>query len=163
MKILSVLAIFYFICLPVQSESLSILDYEERVWNGMNQYKAKNFEKAYKTFDKMSKWGDKYSQYFLGNMYISGQYVTQDLIEGAAWLSLAGEAKDEWKESADQIFNILTDDEKAEVNVLISKYKKLYGMTTQKISCFRKARTGTRLKAWGCTKQRGTYAGNTIL
>lgn len=146
-----------------KAETLNILAYEEIIWNGMNQYKAGNLEEAHKVFSKMSKWGDKYSQYYLGNMYLRGEFVEQNIVQGAAWLQVAGEAKKKWQTTADQVFGVLTADEKKEATKLGEEYIRLYGMKAQRVSCSRRARTGTNIKVWGCTKQAGNYDTNDLV
>ena len=87
---------------------------KERV--GLRAHKKGDYEKAYKNLYETATWGLKDSQYFLGLMYLKGQYVKQDTIIGMGLLAVANEA--EIKERRDlykTIYNSLSASEQSRV------------------------------------------------
>ena len=60
-------------------------DLEKEFKNGVSLYKKKNFEKAYKQFEKLSKMGDSRSQYNLAIIFYKGQGVPQNFKNAYFW------------------------------------------------------------------------------
>ncbi len=53
-------------------------------------YERSEYQQAYQQFERAAHNGDSLAQFYLGVMYIRGQFVEQDSATGYAWLAMAG-------------------------------------------------------------------------
>ena len=61
------------------------------VENAFYYYQKGNFEEAYNAFTELAKLGNTEAQMNVGVMYVRGEYVDKDLIEGYGWVALSRE------------------------------------------------------------------------
>ena len=126
MKSAFILAIIALFCLLHAPVSLAMDVKEERA-KAKQYYADKNYKKTYKTYFKLAKLGDHYSQNKLSKMYIAGEGMDVDLNEAYAWSVLAAESSVEgMTEKSEKLLQQINDPAKAEKRAakLMSKYSK---------------------------------------
>lgn len=116
-------------------------------------YQAQDYRKAYKTYFKLAKIGDHYSQGQISTMYANGEGKRLDLAEAYAWAVLAAEGGDEGAvNKRDELLDQVSD--KARARKAAEKLKKKYG----KAALEKKAQKRDNMKAahemGGCTGRR---------
>ena len=89
-------------------------------------YQHGNFKKAYKSYYKLAKTGDHYSQHQVSEMYANGEGKTVDLTKAYAWSVLAAEGGDErLANNSEELLQRTNDKNKALKSA--EKLKKKYG------------------------------------
>ncbi len=120
---------------------------------GAVAYEKGDFETAYADLSLAAQRGVKDAQYLLGFMYLRGEYAPQSLPVGLAWIGTALEVdNDDWLELYTQIYTKLSPQQQVYIDSRVDKYIELYGMDTQRMSCKKTARTGSRRKILQCVK-----------
>ena len=116
-------------------------------------YQQGQFKKAHKTYFKLAKKGDHYSQHRVSQMYAKGEGTKTDLVQAYAWSVLATEGG---FEQAEKYTNSLWDSvkDKDEAREQAEKLRNKYGDRALEMSASSKSQqrrnsscTGTRL---GC-------------
>ena len=150
----------FFLSLMLVSDSFAD-EADDAKWNtlynkekaGVRYYKKGSYQKAYEKLLYPAQLGLKDAQYYLGFMYLKGQYVDQSLATGMAWLGVACEIEaKEWQQTFDQIYNALNVEQRKFIDQKVASYIQLYGMETQEMDCARVARTGSRKVTVNCQK-----------
>jgi TPR repeat protein len=94
-------------------------------------YLEQNYKKAYKTYFKLAKSGDHYSQGRVANMYASGNGTSVNLTQAYAWSVLAEEGGESFVgDSSADLLQRTDDPSKAEKKAL--KLKNRYGQQALK-------------------------------
>lgn len=120
---------------------------------GAVAYEKGDFETAYADLSLAAQRGVKDAQYLLGFMYLRGEYAPQSLPVGLAWIGTALEVdNDDWLALYTQVYSRLTPQQQVYIDTRVDKYIELYGMETQRMSCRKTARTGSRRKILQCVK-----------
>ncbi len=120
---------------------------------GLRHYSSQDYEAAAENFTRAAHGGMKQSQYMLGFMYLKGQHVPMSLIEGMAWLGLAGESGEkEWKSVYKQIYTKATKEQRQAIKLRLEEFTSLYGMQAQNVSCKRGKKLGTNKVEIRCAK-----------
>lgn len=89
----------------------------------MSQYKAENFEQAYKGFIELAGLGNARSQFNIGVMHARGEFVKANKVEAYAWVKLGGVSPDV---NADKILSIIAKQlNEQEMEAADSRYKEL--------------------------------------
>ena len=102
-------------------------------------YQQGNFKKAYKTYLKLAKTGDNYSQHQVSKMYADGEGKSANLTKAYAWSTLAAESgQEQWVNYSDELLHRTNDKDKALNSA--RKLKKKYGQEALKIKAERKGR-----------------------
>jgi len=136
---------------PGESADQRTLEIQKRV---DQLYAAGEFERALFIYEKeLSPRGDKYAQYMVGYIYLTGQSVPQDKARALAWYRLAAERGNEVLEQArDELAANLTQDEIATSNRIFLGLLQDIGDTTLIMALIRrdmttlKGRTGTHVQ-----------------
>ncbi len=104
--------------------------------SGIKHYKKQNYKQAYEKFIVSAKWGLKHAQYFLGVMYLKGQYVKQSTLVGTAWVGVANEQKVvEWDKTYNEVYQMLTDEQKTRIDKEVKIYISKYGLKANELDC----------------------------
>lgn len=136
---------------PGESADQRTLEIQKRV---DELYAAGEFKRALFIYEKeLSPRGDKYAQYMVGYIYLTGQSVPQDKVRALAWYRLAAERGNEVLEQArDELAANLTQDEIAASNRIFLGLLQEIGDTTLIMALIRrdmnalKGRTGTHVQ-----------------
>ncbi len=142
--------LFFFIgsvCIHVQAQETETtpkqLFNNEKI--GIRLYKDGDHARAYEKLRIPAEEGLKNAQYYLGFMYLKGQYVDQSVQKGMGWLGVATEVDlPEWQDTFDKIYQALSTKQRKTIDALVARYIADYGMSTQKVSCSRGSRVGSR-------------------
>ncbi len=135
------------------TQRISINEYELSIQQASNLYAKEEFDAAFAGFQKTARWGDKYSQYVLGTMYVMGLGTPIDNVEGYAWLAAAAESKKEkYQETADQVINALNTETRKAAQELADHYISRYGMKAMKVNCSRRKSTGSNRMIRTCRR-----------
>ena len=111
---------------------------------GIKYHKKGNYKKAFKKLHDSAMWGLKDSQYFLGIMYLKGQYVEQDIIKGMGYLGVSNEVEiKQRKQLFDNIYKQLSDQQKAAVNIRVEEYIKKIGLKAKSRKCVKTKEMGS--------------------
>jgi len=120
---------------------------------GALAYEEGEYEAAYADLALAAQRGVKDAQYLLGFMYLRGEYAPQSLPVGLAWIGTALEVdNDEWLDLYTSLYNRLTPQQQVFIDSRVDKYIELYGMDTQRLTCEKVARAGSRRKIMQCIK-----------
>ena len=137
--------------MPVDSKTVRVQTQAEEVYN------RTDYKRAFFIYRKeLAPIGDKYGQYMVGFMYLTGKGVEEDRIAASAWYRLAAErGTKEFVQVRDQILRSLDDAERAESDRQFVELRKKYSDFVLLIDAIREdyealgERTGSRLSAGG--------------
>jgi hypothetical protein len=75
-----------------------------------------DYERAYFIYrQELAPLGDKYAQYMVGYMHMTGKGVERDYIAGSAWYRLAAERGDKnFAKARDEVWQLFTDEQRSE-------------------------------------------------
>lgn len=128
---------------------------------GIKLHKKGNYKKAFPKLYKTAMWGLKDSQYFLGIMYLKGQYVNQDIIKGMGFLGVANEASiKEREELFNNIYNELSDKIKRQVDASIKEFISKIGLDVKGLKCTKTSDVGSRVKVVNCHYYKANVGGS---
>lgn len=135
--------------MPVDAKTVRVQKQAEEV------YERTDYERAFFIYlHELAPIGDKYGQYMVGFMYLTGKGVEEDRIAASAWYRLAAErGTKEFVRVRDQVLSSLDDAERAESNRLFIELRREYGDLALLVSAIRedyeklKSLTGSRLAA----------------
>ena len=133
--------------MPVDSKTVRIQNQAEEV------YDRTDYERAFFIYmHELAPIGDKYGQYMVGFMYLTGKGVEENRAAASAWYRLAAErGTKEFIRARDQVMRSLNDDERAESDRLFVELRREYGDLVLLARAIRedyaelKSRTGSRL------------------
>ncbi|MDH3338034.1 MAG: hypothetical protein OEM76_09460 [Gammaproteobacteria bacterium] len=132
--------------MPVDAKTLRVQDQAEEV------YERTDYKRAFFIYrNELAPIGDKYGQYMVGFMYLTGKGVEEDRVAGSAWYRLAAErGTKEFVGARDGLMATLDPAEKALSDKLFLELRKQYGDLVLMVRALRHerklldARTGSR-------------------
>jgi len=135
--------------MPVDSKTLRVQSQAEEV------YERTDYKRAFFIYrNELVPIGDKYGQYMVGFMYLTGKGVAEDRVTASAWYRLAAERHiEEFDRARDQIMATLNDVQRAESDRQYIELRKQYGDLVLLVKAIRedyeklRSRTGSRLSA----------------
>lgn len=135
--------------MPVDARTVRVQNQAEEV------YSRTDYERAFFIYRKeLAPIGDKYGQYMVGFMYLTGKGVEEDRIAASAWYRLAAErGTKEFVKVRDQVLRSLDEAERAESDRLFIELRKEYSDFVLLARAIREDyeelgdRTGSRLSA----------------
>ena len=112
-----------------------------------------NFKRAFFIYhEELAPLGDKYAQYMVGFMYVTGLGVDEDPILGSAWYRIAAERDTpEFVAVRDRLMRVFTDQQKRRSDALFAKLRLTFSDTAVLISSISddiktlQSRTGSRV------------------
>ena len=92
-------------------------------------YSRTDYKRAFSIYiNELAPIGDKYAQYMVGFMYLTGKGVEEDRIAASAWYRLAAErGTKEFVQVRDQMMRSLDDEDRAESDRMFIELRKEYG------------------------------------
>jgi hypothetical protein len=135
--------------MPVNSKTLRVQSQAEEV------YERTDYKRAFFIYrNELVPIGDKYGQYMVGFMYLTGKGVAEDRVTASAWYRMAAERHtEEFIRVRDQIMATLNDVQRAESDRQYVELRKQYGDLVLLAKAIRedyeelRSRTGSRLSA----------------
>jgi hypothetical protein len=135
--------------MPVDAKTVRVQNQAEEVYN------RTDYERAFFIYRKeLAPIGDKYGQYMVGFMYLTGKGVEEDRIAASAWYRLAAErGTKEFVQVRDQVLRSLDEAERAESDRQFIELRKQYSDLVLLARAIREDyeelgdRTGSRLSA----------------
>ncbi|MDJ0812981.1 MAG: hypothetical protein QNJ23_04580 [Woeseiaceae bacterium] len=135
--------------MPVDAKTLRIFNQAEEV------YERTDYERAFFIYrNELAPIGDKYGQYMVGFMYLTGKGVDEDRVAASAWYRLAAErGTKEFIRARDQVLRSLNGEQRAESDQLFMELRREYGDLVLLARAIRedyqelKSRTGSRVSA----------------
>lgn len=132
---------------PVSAKTLSVQNKAEEL------FEKRNYDRAFFIYrNELAPIGDKYSQYMVGFMYLTGKGVEADRVAATAWYRLAAERGiKEFETVRDQLMVSLTPEQLAECDRRFVELRKQYGDLALLMKAIRadyeaiRSRTGSRL------------------
>jgi Sel1 repeat len=111
---------------PGAPANLSILQVQGKA---EEVFERGNYQRAYFIYrEELAPIGDKYSQYMVGYMYLTGKGVPEDKVLASAWYRLAAERDTpEFVKARDELMNTLTSDQRAVSDRQFVELKKQLG------------------------------------
>lgn len=136
-KFLALTATLFFLQIPVAGAQ-STISFPEmpmdartaRVQNQAEEVFARgDYERAYFIYrNELTPIGDKYGQYMVGYMHLTGKGVEQDVVAASAWYRLAAErGTREFVRVASELYGTFTPEQRAESDREFSRLRKQYG------------------------------------
>ena len=135
--------------MPVDAKTLRVQSQAEEV------YERTDYKRAFFIYrNELAPIGDKYGQYMVGFMYLTGKGIAEDRVSASAWYRLAAERRTkEFVRVRDQVMGTLSDAQRAESDLQYIELRKQYGDLVLLAKAIRedyedlKSRTGSRLSA----------------
>ena len=132
--------------MPVDAKLLRVQDQAEEI------FERTEYDRAYFIYrNELAPIGDKYAQYMVGFMHLTGKGVEEDRAVASAWYRLAAERETkEFIGARDALLNILDDEQRARSDQLFLQIRKDYSDLTLMVQAARKEldmlreRTGSR-------------------
>jgi hypothetical protein len=108
---------------PVDAKTVRVQNKAEEV------YSRTEYERAFSIYiNELAPIGDKYAQYMIGFMYLTGKGIEEDRVAASAWYRLAAERDTkEFVQVRDQVLRSLDDEERAESDRLFIELRRQYG------------------------------------
>ena len=109
--------------MPVDSRTARVQNLAEEV------YTRGNFERAYFIYrNELTPIGDKYGQYMVGYMHLTGKGVERDIVAASAWYRLAAERGTvQFVKARDELLARLGDEQRAKSDELFIDIRQQYG------------------------------------
>ena len=135
--------------MPVDARTLHVQEKAEEV------YQRTDYKRAYFIYrNELAPIGDKYGQYMVGFMHLTGKGVEEDRVAASAWYRLAAErGTKEFVGARDQIMRSLDDTQRAESDRMFIELRQKYGDLILLAKAIRedydllRERTGSRIGA----------------
>lgn len=133
--------------LTVDAKTLRVQDKAEEI------YERTEYERAFFIYrNELVPIGDKYAQYMVGFMYLTGKGVEEDRVAGSAWYRLAAErGTKEFVAARDRLMELLDEEQTAASDRLFVELRKQYGDLVLMLQAMRReqellrSRTGSRV------------------
>ena len=108
--------------MPVDSKTLRVQSQAEEV------YERTDYERAFFIYrNELVPIGDKYGQYMVGFMYLTGKGVAEDRVAASAWYRLAAERDiKEFNQARDRVMASLSDAERVESDRIFIELRQEY-------------------------------------
>ena len=137
--------------MPIDARTLRVQEQAEEV------YQRTDYKRAYFIYrNELAPIGDKYGQYMVGFMHLTGKGVEEDRVAASAWYRLAAErGTKEFVGARDQVLRSLDDAQRAESDRLYVELRQQYGDLVLLAKAIRddydllRGRTGSRIGAGG--------------
>ena len=137
--------------MPVDAKTLRTQNQAEEV------YERTDYGRAFFIYrNELAPIGDKYGQYMVGFMYLTGKGVEEDRVAASAWYRLAAErGAKEFVRVSDQLMRSLNEAQLAESDLLFVELRKEFGDLALLVEAIRqdydklRERTGSRLGGGG--------------
>jgi len=124
-------------------ERMTSADYAVLMRDSTHAYNRKDYAKAFPLMQRLACGGDKSSQFTLGGMYILGQGVGKDELEGYAWIKLAAEFSfTDYTSLAGKLTQALGDEQRAKGDARAEELHRQYGLVATGMSCHGEPRHG---------------------
>jgi len=109
--------------MPVDQKTMRVQAQAEEV------YERTDYKRAFRIYLRdLAPIGDKYAQYMVGFMYLTGKGVEEDRVMGSVWYRLAAERDiKEFVRVRDQVMVSLDDAQRVESDRLFIEFRKKYG------------------------------------
>lgn len=134
-------------------ESTEITSLYQTEKKAMQNYRAEKYAEAYVQLNKTAPLGFKQSQYYLAFLYLKGQHIKKDMLEGMGWLGVAKESGDkEMVTLYNQLYGAFNQAQKDAVDKKVAEYVLLYGMEQQNIKCEKRKKVGSKRPVLECVK-----------
>lgn len=129
--------------------------YTDLIFDAKTAYQGKRYDQAFPLIRKAACAGDKESQWMLGSMYLQGQGVERDDLQGYAWLKTAAEFhSSEYRSTVRKIEEALSEQERQVAKAAATGVIAAYGLRATKMSCSRAASQGGHIMDLiSCTPQ----------
>jgi hypothetical protein len=132
---------------PLSPKTMQVQNQAEKV------YLRTDYERAFFIYrNELAPIGDKYGQYMVGFMYLTGKGVPEDRVAASAWYRLAAERGiKEFVETSDQLMKSLDEEQTARSDQLFIELRKQYGDLALLMNAVKedyetlRSRTGSRL------------------
>lgn len=111
---------------PGQEPSRRVMKLQEKV---DLLFENKDYSRAMLIYrEELAPLGDKYAQYMIGYMYLTGKGVTQDLVTASTWYRLSAERNQELFVSArEELLSMLDDEQRAQSDSAYLALRREYG------------------------------------
>jgi TPR repeat protein len=129
--------------------------YTDLLFDAKTAYQGKRYDQAFPLIQKAACTGDKESQWILGVMYLMGQGVQRDDLQGYAWIKSAAEFDSaNYRSTARKIENALDEQQRQVAKAAADGVIGAYGLRATRISCSKAAsQRGHIMDLISCTPQ----------
>lgn len=117
-------------------ESMSRTSFVGLANDANNAFGNKNYAAAFAKFQRLACGGDKPSQAMLGRMYLSGQGIARDDLQGYEWLKVASEFDfPAYRAIVKKIESVLTPEQLKVTAARADELRQRYGLRATNMSC----------------------------
>ncbi len=115
--------------------------------------RMKDYKKALPKAKMLAEEGYKDGQFVFASLLLSGEFVKQDIVEGAAWLNVACESEiKDYLDFREKIFRAFKGHFKEVIEKRTAELIVKYGMKAKNIVCNNYSKAGSNIKERRCKK-----------
>lgn len=139
-----------------QSEGMErvLVDEYDHTLNVARQiYDTGNWDRAFETLSRTARWGDKWSQFALGTLYLEGKGTDENVLLAYAWIRTAAESGvDEFVDAAERLRDAIPVEHHADMDGAANYLIERFGMEATGVRCDKRRQVGSNRKVFDCRR-----------
>lgn len=134
-------------------ERILVSDYNRTLNTVRQVYDAGNWERAFEMLSQTARWGDKWSQFALGTLYLEGKGTEENVLLAYAWIAASAESGiEEFVAAAEKLRAAIPAEHHADMDGAVDFLIREYGMEATGVRCDKRAQLGTHRKVFDCRR-----------
>ena len=129
-------------------------EYDKKLRFVREAYEQQDWERAYRLASETARWGDKWSQFVLGSLYLDGKGgADENVLLAYGWLAAAAESgiKD-FVDGAARLKAAIPEQHHAEADAAARALINRYGLQATGVRCEKRRPTGSNMRVLDCRK-----------
>lgn len=137
-------------------ERVQVREYDLKLKLVREAYHAKDWDRAFRLSSETARWGDKWSQFVLGSMYLDGLGgAEENVLLSYGWLAAAAESDiPEFVGAAQKLYAAIPEEHKDKADQVAAVFTRRYGLDATGVTCEKRRVTGSNRRVLDCRKSR---------
>jgi hypothetical protein len=129
-------------------------EYDQKLRQVREAYEAHDWDRAYRLSSETARWGDKWSQFVLGSLYLDGKGgANENVLLAYGWMAAAAESGiDEFADAAARLREAIPAQHHPEADGAARALIARYGMDATGVRCEKRRPTGSNRRVLDCRK-----------
>ena len=129
-------------------------EYDKKLRFVREAYEQQDWDRAYRLASETARWGDKWSQYVLGSLYLDGKGgAEENVLLAYAWLAAAAESGiEDFEQGAARLRAAIPPQHHAEADAAARALIARYGLEATGVRCEKRRPTGSNMRVLDCRK-----------
>ena len=138
------------------TERVQVREYDMKLKLVREAYHAKDWDRAFRLSSETARWGDKWSQFVLGSMYLDGLGgAEENVLLSYGWLAAAAESGiPEFVAAAEKLYAAIPAEHKEKADQVAGVFTRRYGLEATGVTCEKRRVTGSNRRVLDCRKSR---------